>query len=155
METTLSARELLERGRRLIAEGRSADALEPLRRAHALAPDDATCRSAYGLCLGRVEGPFDEALALCSEAAKQEFFNPELYLNLARLHLEFGFKPEGVRYLRRGQMIDPGNESIAAAIVELGLRRSPVLSFLPRRHLLNRWLGGARHLFARRQRAVA
>ena len=71
----------------------------------------------------------------------QEFFNPELYHNLARLHLAFGFKAEAVRYLRRGLMIDPANASITESMRELGVRRRPPLGFLRRQNVLNRWLG--------------
>ena len=49
--------------------------------------------------------------SLCRSAAKEEFFNPALYHNLARVHLAFGFKAEGIRYLRRGLMIDPGQRA--------------------------------------------
>jgi hypothetical protein len=67
--------------------------------------------------------------------------NPELYHNLARVHLAFGFKAEAIRYLRRGLMIDPANAAMLTELNELGMRRSPTLSFLPRRHPMNRLLG--------------
>ena len=38
----------------------------------------------------KIERAFDRALELCRSAAKEEFFNPELYHNLARVHLAFG-----------------------------------------------------------------
>ena len=102
---------------------------------------DALYASHYGLALGLAERRLDRALELCREAAKREFFNPVHYLNLARLHLAFGFKAEAVRYLRRGLMIDPGNGPIASAMRELGVRRRPPLGFLRRQNLLNRWIG--------------
>ena len=74
-------------------------------------------------------------------AAKEEFFNPALYHNLARVHLAFGFKAEGMRFLRRGLMIDPDNEAILDEIQSLGVRRRPVVGFLRRGHLVNRLLG--------------
>ena len=124
-------------------------ALDSLRRAERSDPSNARIRSYYGLAVGLVERRFEEAADLCQSAAKQEFYNPDLYLNLARLHLAFGFKSEGLRYLRRGQMIDPGHDTIAAELVRLGERLPPVLTFLPRRHLVNRWLGHARWLVRR------
>jgi len=107
-------------------------------------PRSARLRSYHALCEAITNRSFENGLEQCQAAAKQEFFNPELYLNLARLHLAFGFKSEGVRFIRRGLMIDPSNESLSIAMVDLGARISPVLSFLPRRHPLNRWLGRAR-----------
>ena len=91
-----------------------------------------------------VDRRFNKALELCSAAVKEEFFNPDLYLNLARVHLAFGFKAEGLRYLRRALMIDPASASAQAELRRLGQRRRPVLGFLRRRHLFNLWLGRAR-----------
>ena len=94
-----------------------------------------------------MERRFEKALELCRSAAKEEFFNPELYHNLARVHMAFGFKSEAIRYLRRGLMIDPANTSLADDLERLGRRRMPVLQFLPRNHPVNRWLGRMRTRF--------
>jgi tetratricopeptide (TPR) repeat protein len=142
----LSPRELFETGRSICEGGDLTAALAYLRRAYDRDGNNARVRSYYGLCVGLSERRFEDSVELCQSAAKQEFFNPELYLNLAKLYLGFGFKAEGVRYLHRGLMIDPGNRPIATLLRDLGDRRSPVLRFLPRRHTLNRWLGTARHV---------
>jgi hypothetical protein len=63
------------------------------------------------------------------------------YLNLARLHLAFGFKAEGLRLLKRGLMIAPDHEEILDALRSLGVRKRPPLGFLRRENALNRWLG--------------
>ena len=115
-------------------------------------PAHAQARSYLGVCIAMNERKFEQALALGASAAKQEFFNPDLYLNLAKIHLVFGFKTEGRRFLLRGQMIDPANEGIRSALGVLGARTEPVLRFLPRRHIINRWLGGARHMISVRGR---
>lgn len=140
------ARTALERGRAALLAGDPKTALGALREAHALAPDHAQIRSALGLSVALAERDFEQARALCESAAKQEFFNPELYLNLAKVYLSVGRRPEALRYLRRGQMIDPGHAEIRQAISELGLRRLPILPFLPRRHVVNRMLGSVRSL---------
>ena len=99
---------------------------------------------AIAALLALVERRFNKAVELCRAAVKEEFFSPDLYRNLARVHLVFGFKAEAIRYLRRGLMIDPGSEEILGDLADLGLRRRPVLGFLPRRHFVNRWLGRLR-----------
>lgn len=147
----LSASELCERGFTAYGEGSPEEALLYLQRAHEHNPNDARVRSYYGLCVGLCERRFEEAVELCQSAAKQEFFNPELYMNLAELYLGFGFKSEGIRYLRRGLMIDPGNIPLAKLLRDLGDRMSPVIRFLPRRHLVNRWLGSARYVLLTRK----
>jgi len=147
MDATFTAEEEHRRGRDLLAQERAADALEHFRAAHQLDRANPRYRSFYGLALALVERRFNQALELCRSAAKEEFFNPELYHNLARVHLAFGFKAEAIRYLRRGLMIDPANTPMTADLAELGRRRRPVLGFLPRRHPLNRLLGRFRRPF--------
>ena len=66
--------------------------------------------------LGLCERRWEQALELCRSAARDEFFDPIHYHNLARLHLAFGFKAEGLRLLRRGLMIAPDNEEILDAL---------------------------------------
>ena len=140
------ARELFDRGAKNLDAGQDDEALSCLRQAVELAPDHAQLRSLLGVAIARALRDFEESRTLCESAAKQEFFNPDLYLNLSRIYLEFGRKSEALRYLRRGQMIDPGHVLIRRSIAELGRRRMPILPFLPRRHLVNRALGTARNL---------
>lgn len=144
MDTPLTAAEHFRRGEAALAAADADGALEHFRSAHRLEPADPRHRSYFGLCLGLAERRFDRALELCRGAAKEEFFNPVLYHNLARVHLAFGFKAEGIRYLRRGLMIDPHNEAIGEHLKQMGVRCSSVLGFLRRRHVLNRWLGQLR-----------
>jgi tetratricopeptide (TPR) repeat protein len=141
MDATFTAEEHFRRGEEALGGGSHEHALEHFRAAHRLDATRPRYRSYYGLALGLAERRFDRALDLCRSAAKEEFFSPVHYLNLARLHLAFGFKSEAIRYLRRGLMIDPGNREIGDEIRRLGVRRRPPLTFLRRQHPLNRWLG--------------
>jgi len=149
MDATFTAEEHYRQGRRLLAAERRNEAIEHFRAAHELDRRCARYASYYGLGLALVERRFNKAVELCRAAVKEEFFSPDLYRNLARVHLAFGFKAEGLRYLRRGLMIDPADAEIQADLHALGVRGNPVLAFLPRRHFLNRWLGRLRkHLGA-------
>jgi Flp pilus assembly protein TadD len=145
-ELDVQAREAFERGRSALAANDFPSAVAALREANRLAPDHAQIRSGLGVAIAHAERDFEAARTLCESAAKQEFFNPDLYLNLARVYLSVGRRPEALRYLRRGQMIDPGHRAIREAIQDLGLRRLPILPFLPRRHVMNRMLGSVRSL---------
>lgn len=140
------ARAAFERGRQALESGSPEAAVEALREAQRLAPDHAQIRSLLGLAIARTGRDFEAARTLCESAAKQEFFNPDLYLHLAQVYLGVGRRPEALRYLRRGQMIDPGHVAIREAIVDLGMRRLPIVPFLPRRHMVNRMLGSVRSL---------
>ena len=145
-ELGANAREAFEQGRLALRSNDFRSALVSLREAQVLAPDHAQIRSSLGLAVALGERNFESARTLCESAAKQEFFNPELYLNLARVYLSVGRRPEALRYLRRGQMIDPGHVEIREAIADLGMRRLPILPFLPRRHVVNRMLGSVRSI---------
>ncbi len=141
MDIHFTAEEHYRRGCELLAQERTGEAFEYFRTAHNLDASNARYRSHYGLSLALVERRFNEGLELCRSAAKEEFFNPDLYHNLARVHLAFGFKAEALRYLRRGLMIDASHSGMLDDLGGLGVRRLPILRFLPRRHPFNRWLG--------------
>ncbi len=138
MEAIVEARAMLE-------QGDAEAAMQKLRPFYDEDRSHARLRSWYGLALGLARCRYHEARDLCQSAVKQEFFNPELYVNVAQLNLAFGFKAESLRYLRRARMIDPGNPEIDRLLDTLGPRAKPVLSFLPRGHVVNRVLGSARH----------
>lgn len=141
MNASFTAREHFRLGQEALSAADFDLCLEHFSAAHRLDGASARNRSYHGLALGLAKKQLDRALELCRSAAKEEFFNPEHYHNLARLHVAFGFKAEGIRYLRRGLMIDPGCDAIAEELRLLGVRRRPPLGFLRRQHLLNRWLG--------------
>jgi Flp pilus assembly protein TadD len=151
-DSRLEAEESFREGVALLEQGRAAEALEPLGRAYRGNPDNARCLSYYALALSLAKGEFLEAAELARTAVRREFYNPDLYMNLARIYLVHDFKAEAVRILRRGMMVDPGNPGIARALESLGLRRRPPLPFLPRAHALNRVLG---MMLVRIQRPIA
>ena len=149
MESSTSpsaADDLFDQGLALFQRQSHAAARDRFQAANIAEPDHARSRSYLGVCVAISERHFEEAIALCTSASKQEFYNPEVYLNLARVYLHFGFKAEGRRYLLRGQMIDPANEELHQALANLGQRVEPVLRFLPRGHFVNRLLGTAKHV---------
>ena len=140
------ARVLFERGAERMECDDFSGACEALKAAYEIAPEHARLRSLLGVAIAHHDHAFEKARELCESAAKQEFFNPDLYLNLARIHLLFGFRSEAIRYLRRGQMIDPGSQTITSELARLGRRGTPIIPFLPRKHPINRALGEARSL---------
>jgi tetratricopeptide (TPR) repeat protein len=141
MNSHASAQEHFRQGRDELLGESLERALGHFRAAHRLDPGSAQYRSYYGLALGLCERRWEQALELCRSAARDEFFDPIHYYNLARLHLAFGFKAEGLRLLKRGLMIAPGHEEILEALRRLGVRKAPPLKFLRRENPLNRWLG--------------
>lgn len=143
-----SPEEHYRRGLALLEGGHGHDGFEHLSRAYLADPQSARFRSGYALALALVCGQFLGAVELARAAVRQEFYNPDLYLSLARIYLAFDCRAEAVRYLRRGMMIDPENERLRTKLRELGMRRRPAIRFLPRGHFINRLLGRFQARFA-------
>jgi hypothetical protein len=136
----LTPEEHFSRGLALLDAGRT-EAFEHLSRAYLADPESPRRRSAYGLGLALVRGQFVAGIELARRAVQQACADPDLYLDLARIHLALGAKAEAIRNMRRGLMVAPEHERLHSELAKLGVRRQPPLRFLPRNHLLNRALG--------------
>lgn len=147
-ETAFTPEDHYRRGLALLDAGHGQDAFDHLSRAYLTDPQSATYRSAYALGLALVRGQFLGAVELARGAVRAEFYNSDLYLNLARIYAVFGFKAEAIRYLRRGLMIDPEHLGLRDTLAQFGVRRRPPLRFLPRGHVVNRVLGRLKARFA-------
>ena len=91
-------------------------------------------------CIASERGKISQAIALCNDAIEQDPHEPRHYLNLARIYLKAKRKPECLETLRKGlaQGEDP---EIRSLLETVGVRKAPLLPFLPRKHFLNRYLG--------------
>jgi len=149
MAGILNANESLKRGQELLRAGLEMAALEHFTNAHRAQPEDARLRSYYGWAVATIDHRVERGLTLCREALRAEAGSAEIYLNLSRVLMGQGRKAEGIRYLKRGLMVDPRDIGLIQEWRRLGMRRAPVLRFLPRRHLCNRVLGRLRGRFVR------
>ena len=104
--------------------------------------------SYLGLGMARYEKRFDDGEKLCQRAIEIEFFEPENYVNLAKVYGLRGKRQQAVETLRKGLQIDGSHQQLRDMLLELGIRKKPVLSFLSRDSLLNRLLGRIRHDFS-------
>jgi predicted Zn-dependent protease len=136
-----TAEEHHRRGLTLLEGGHGEEAFDHLSRAYLTDPQSAAYRSSYALALALVRGQFRGAAELARAAVRQEFYNPDLYLNLSRIYLTVDMKSDAIRFLRRGLMVVPDHDRIRRMLVRLGVRRRPLLRFLPRSHVVNRILG--------------
>lgn len=135
---------LFERGRELLLGGHHREALACFEEALRLEPGDAGALSHRGLCLALFDGRPDEGIADCRRAVDLEFYRADHYLNLGRALLSAGRKREAVQAFRQGRTVDPRHAAILGELERLGIRRRPVLRWLPRGHFLNRHLGRLR-----------
>jgi len=120
-------------------------------RAHRRDPRHPRAMSWFGVTLVLVERNSALGLSLCDQAVRPGP-DPELLLNLARVHLALNSRERAVRAIARGLAFAPGEPSLLAAQEAMGARRDPVLPLLSRANPLNRLLGRLRHRWSRRHR---
>jgi tetratricopeptide (TPR) repeat protein len=97
--------------------------------------------SFYGLCITRERGTIQEGFRLCETALKKDPGKAENYLNLARIYLWNGLSSQAVNMLREGLKVDRDHPGILEELRAMGVRRRPLLYFLPRENRLNKYIG--------------
>jgi len=97
-----------------------------------------------GLVVATEEGDVKTGLAWCERALELAFYDPQMYINLARLHEQTGWKTQAAQVLRKGLRIDPGNKKLLVEINRVNPRTPSVIRALPRNHPVNRYLGKLR-----------
>lgn len=130
---------LFKRALEALRAGQAPSALALLERALTMS-DNPSWHSYLGYCIAKERGQVKRGTELCLASLEQEPQNPAHYLNLAMVHVIAKQKGDALRVLRQG-MAAGGSEEIAAMLARLGVRKPPVLRFLPRDHFLNKWLG--------------
>lgn len=93
--------------------------------------------SYYGLALSLAVGRTEEAIEMCERALTVEFYNPDLYLNVARVYLAAGERQRAYKALCQGLRIEKGHQGLLAQFRQMGVRRRPAFKFLGRDHPLN------------------
>ncbi len=96
--------------------------------------------SSKALCVARVRRSFQEATHLCRDALESEQANPVHYLHLGKIFLLAGQKKKAIKAFRDG-LKHGRNLEIIAELEKLGIRKTPVIKFLDRKHPLNRISG--------------
>ncbi len=95
--------------------------------------------SYYGLA--QVLNSNSNGLLMCRDAASNEVFEGEVFLNLACAEWQSGNRKRAVDVIRHGVKIDADNEQLNRACAKLDCRRKCCFGFLPRGHKLNRLVG--------------
>jgi tetratricopeptide (TPR) repeat protein len=122
-----------------LASGRVLPALAHLEKALELL-DNPSWYSYLGYCIAKQRGQLKKGIDLCHVSLGLE---PEVsahYLNLGKIYLLTGNKPEALNVLRNG-MLKGKNKEIQRLLDDIGMRKPPVIASLSRNNLLNRYLG--------------
>lgn len=101
-------------------------------------------QSCYGLAM--VLNSNQDGLLLCREAASNEQFNGDVFLNLACAELVNNNRKRAVEVIQHGMKIDPHHARLRRACSKIGCRIKFCFSFLPREHFLNRIFGRLRRI---------
>jgi Flp pilus assembly protein TadD len=129
----------------LLRDNYAVKALPHMRRAVDLDKNNPYYMSYLGVVLARSEQKWGEAEKLCDSAVRMKRNQAQLYLNLAEVYATAGRKEEAVEALQSGLKFARRDVRLTIAMNKLTSRRSPVFSFLSRRHPLNRQIGILRH----------
>lgn len=98
-------------------------------------------RVASFLGLAQVLSANRNGLLLCRDAASSEVLDGQVFLNLAAAEWHSMNRKRAIEALQRGTKIDAEHHQLKRAMQLADSRKSPVFSFLPRAHPLNRMIG--------------
>ena len=134
-----------KQGLTLLRDNYAIKALPHMQRAVELEKNNPYYMSYLGVVLARSERKWGEAEKLCDSAVRLKRNQAQLYLNLAEVYATAGRREEAVEALQAGLKFARRDIRLNIAMNKLTNRRSPVLSFLGRKHPINRSLGKLRH----------
>jgi hypothetical protein len=98
-----------------------------------------TYLSYQGLC--QVYGGDSSGLNLCRHAAAAETLQARVFVNLALAELKLNHRKRACLAVSAGLRVDRSDPGLLRLRDRMGVRRAPVVPFLKRDNLLNRWLG--------------
>jgi Flp pilus assembly protein TadD len=120
-------------------------ALTHIKRAAELEKNNPYYMSYLGVALARTQQQWGDAERLCDSAVRMKRNQAQLYLNLAEVYMAAGRKEDAREALIAGMKYARRDIRLNIAMAKLTPRRTPVFSFLERKHPLNRHFGMLRH----------
>lgn len=98
-------------------------------------------RSYLGLAMTLAHGRSEDAIRLCEQAAKREFFDADHFCNLGIVYLRNRKRGPAFKAFQRGLRLKPRHRRIMAELERHDRRSKPPFGFLPRNHPVNRLAG--------------
>lgn len=133
------AEELIDKGKNFIKENNFLGALACFEKAYSLKKIPGI-QSYLGLCIAIERGKISEAISLCERAIGDDPENYIHYLNLAKIYLRTGNRDSALETLRKGLYFGD-NIELKSMLDSIGVRKTPVIPFMQRNNLFNRYLG--------------
>ena len=100
--------------------------------------------SYLGYGIAKEDKKYREGLKLCKHAVKIQYYEPDNFLNLARVHLLTHDRDEALAALRTGLGLDSSHRGLIRLWREVGVRDNPPIPFLSRHNPINRALASLR-----------
>jgi len=138
---TNESKVLFAQGKEMLSRNRMRGALGRFEEALQISPDNAEYLSFYGLCIALAREDYDTALRVCERAVKMDSDNPVIRVNLGKVYKLQGENSTAYDIFIKAWKLNKSHPAPAAELSRMGVRRPPVISFLPRSHWLNRRLG--------------
>ncbi len=146
--------ERLRAGDEAWERGDRAAAHEAYRAAQQLDGNDPQVLSRLGLTLVLVARDEYKGVAFCEEAVRRGAGDADALWRLATVYEATFQKERAVRAVRQGLHVDNTHAGLVSMIQRLGVRRPPVISFLPRSNPINKYLGMIRHRYLLKKEQV-
>lgn len=132
-------------GLNYLRDNAASRALQHIQRAAELEKNNPYYMSYLGVALARTEQKWAEAERMCDTAVRMKRNQAQLYLNLAEVYIAAGRKEDAREALFSGMKYARRDIRLNIAMAKLTPRRTPVFTFLERKHPLNRHFGLLRH----------
>jgi predicted Zn-dependent protease len=133
--------EIFSQGLDYLRKNRIPEAANAFRRVFKMDPDNPRYLSYYGLAVALADDNIQDAINFCRAAILRAAYEPEFYVNLCRVYAKAGQRKKALETLVEGLNFDKNNALLRMEMKRMGARRRPVISFLPRDHILNKSLG--------------
>jgi tetratricopeptide (TPR) repeat protein len=146
----LSAENAFRRGLAALFDGDAAAAADLFQSAilievqHGVKGPQMRYLSYYGLSRAQAFGATPQAIQACETAARRDFFNPDLLLNLGRVYLLAGKTTKALAAFHRGLELAPRHKGLLTEFKRIDRREPPPLGLVSRSHPLNKMLGKLR-----------
>jgi len=125
------------------------EAMKRFEAALQISPNNAAYLSHYGLCVAIAQKDYEAALKLCERAVKMDPKNPVNRVNLGKVYRLKGDNTTAYQVFLQAWKADKTHPAAASELTRMGIRRPPILAFLPREHWLNVQLGMLRSKITR------
>ncbi|HXX58333.1 MAG TPA: hypothetical protein VEI96_10070 [Thermodesulfovibrionales bacterium] len=134
---------LFEKGLQALARNDTLAALAYFERAVHV-EDRPLYSSHLAFCIAKERGQYQLAVTLCEKAIAKEPRSSVHRLNLGRIYVIAKKKSDAIRTFREGLQHEK-NPQIIEELDRLGTRKPPVIPFLKRENIINKYLGIALH----------